>query len=65
MPAWMVRKTHTGERGGYGPCEAAGAALEVQTAEGAVVIEAREADSCEDPTLATQEVAPCCPGETR
>lgn len=42
MPAWMIRKTHTGERGGWGPCEAAGAALEVQTVEGAVVIEARK-----------------------
>lgn len=39
MPAWMVRKTHTG---GQGLCGAAGAALEVQTAEGAVVLEARE-----------------------
>lgn len=42
MTAWMVRKTHTGERGGQGLCGAAGATLEVQTAEGTVVIEARE-----------------------
>lgn len=42
MPAWMVRKTHTGERGGQGLRGAAGAALEVQTAEGNVVLEARE-----------------------